>query len=316
MEHLLRHSFFGLLHLTGGTLLDVCDILRHGSKESEAIRKLILEVVQNEVAIQFWKHDFERYRPDEFGPPKHKLSKLLVSNTVSLMLSQPHSAFNFRRIMDDGMIFLANLSSNLGMEVRGIIGGFILATMHMTALSRSDIPREKRRPFHIYLDEAHRFVTDSLEEIIAETRKYGVSLTLAHQYLRQFDVKKVDALGSVGTTIVFNVDTRDANYLSKDFQKKAKDKDFIDLGIGEAIVRCGTEVVKIKTLGPLKAPEKNFKAQIIAESRRKYCKPALEVQRLIQKRGNRSDQPFTPLVPTTGETKKGGAHEELSYREF
>ena len=218
--------------------------------------------------------------------------------------------------MDDGMIFLANLSSNLGAEVRGIIGGFILATMHMTALSRSDIPREKRRPFHIYLDEAYLFMTDSLEEIIAETRKYGVSLTLAHQYLRQFDIKKVDALGSVGTTIVFNVDTRDAKYLGKDFQEKASDKDFVDLGIGDAIVRCGVEVVKIKTLGPLNPPEKNFRDQIIAESRRKYCKPALEVQRLIQQRGDRANQPFSPLVSVSTEPGDGRSYEELTYREF
>jgi len=125
------------------------------------------------------------YRPDEFTPPKHKLSKLLVGGPVSLMLSQPDSSFNFRRIMDDGMIFIADLSK-LGTAVREILGGFMVAVMHISALSRSDTPVDKRRPFQIYLDEAHRFTTDSLEDIIAETRKYGVGMTLAHQYMRQF----------------------------------------------------------------------------------------------------------------------------------
>ncbi len=120
MEHILRHSIYALLHLSGSTLLDIADILRTGSKESETMRRLILEVVENEEARNFWKHDFNTYRPDEFAPPKHKLSKLLVGGTVSLMLSQPQSSFNFRRIMDDGSIFLGNLSK-IGTEVREIL---------------------------------------------------------------------------------------------------------------------------------------------------------------------------------------------------
>jgi len=132
-----------------------------------------LEVIENEEARKFWQHDFIRYRSDEFGPPKHKLSKLLVSGTISLMLSQPNSRFNFRQAMDDRMIFLGNLSK-LGTEVREILGGFILAILHATALGRCDTPPERRKVFHVYLDEAHRFVTDALEDVIAETRKYGV----------------------------------------------------------------------------------------------------------------------------------------------
>ena len=81
MEHILRHSIFALLHLPGSTLLDIADILRSESKESETNRKLILEVVRNAEARRFWQHDFIRYRSDEFGPPKHKLSKLLVSES-------------------------------------------------------------------------------------------------------------------------------------------------------------------------------------------------------------------------------------------
>ena len=316
MEHLLRQAIFGLLHLEGSTLRDVYDILRH-SDESETIRKLVLEVVQNDVARQFWREDINKYKPDELGPPKHKLSKLLLSDTAaSLMLSQPRSSFNFRRIMDDGMIFLADLSSNLGTEVKQVIGGFIVAIMYISALSRSDIPREKRRPFHIYLDEAPKFVTDTLEEIIAETRKFGVSLTLAHQFLRQFDTKKVDALGTVGTTIVFKVDSKDASHLSKDFKKKVEVNDFIELEQGDAIVRCGTEIVKIKTLGPLEIPEKNFKDRIIAESRKKYYMPASQVRRMVKQRRERANKPFEPLAPTIDNRKKIFLPGELDYDEL
>ena len=40
-----------------------------------------------------------------------------------MMLSQPNSSLKFRRIMDDGLIFMADLSG-LGTEVREVLGGF------------------------------------------------------------------------------------------------------------------------------------------------------------------------------------------------
>ena len=312
METILRQSIFGLLHLSHSTFLDVADILRPDSKESEILRKSILEVVQAVEARQFWQHDFLSYRSDEFGPPKHKLNKLLLSGTVSLMVSQPNSKINFRNIMDDGMIFLANFS-HLGTEVREILGSFMLAIIHLTALSRSNIPKQDRKLFQVYLDEAHRFRTESLEDIISETRKYEVGLTLAHQYMKQFDEKKKGALNSVGTTIIFNVDSTDANHLSKRFHSQVKVEDITSLVVGEAIVRCGTDIARIKTLPPLKIPETHFRDRIIAQSRMRYCKPAAEVRQMINHRSDRHQQPYSPLVPVIGTGRENQPPKEFTY---
>ena len=159
-------------------------------------------------------------------------------------------------------------------------------------------------------------VTDTFEEIITEAPKHGVSLTIAHQFLRQFDIKKIDALGSVGTTIVFNIDSRDANYLLKDFKKKVKIDDFINLDQGEAVVRCGTEVAKIKTMNPLKIPKNNSKNRIIAESRGKYCMTASEVRRIIEQRRERDNKPFAPLGAVTDDRRKAFLPGEFEYDEL
>ena len=308
MEHLLRHGIFGLKHLYGSSLLDVCELLQSGSKISQETRKHILAVVDSELAKKFWQEDFETYSPSEFGPPKHKLSKLLLGGTSALMLSQPDNKIDFTKIMNTGDIFIANLSG-LGTEIRDILGGFLLAVMHMTALGRSVLPIESRKTFHIYLDEAHRFVTDSMEDIIAETRKYGVGLTLSHQYLKQFKTQKIDALSTMGTTIVFNVDTRDAAFLVKDFQEKAEAKDFFNLGVGDAVVRINSDIAKIRTLPPLEEPEKHFHDEILFNSRRDYCLPVQEAHKTIARRLERFNHPFTPLVRPV---QKG--HHEISRK--
>lgn len=316
MEHLLRHGIFGLKHIEHTTFLDLSDLMRTGTKESKQMKELLLQVVQNEVAQQFWRYDYETYRPDEFGPPRHKLSKLLVGGTSALMLSQPHSRFTFRQIMDEGMIFLADLSSNLGTEVRDILGGFILAIIHATALGRSDTLLEERKDFYVYLDEAHRFVTDSLEDMLVEARKFGISMTLAHQYMRQFTRDQADALASTGSTVAFNVCRQDAEHLSKQFQKSAKTDDFSALDLREALVRIGTVMTKIRTLDRPAIPEVSFRDEIIEQSRHKYCLSVEKVQEMIRHRHRGSGQTFSPLVSPSTETSSSVSSNGRIYDEF
>jgi hypothetical protein len=117
-------------------------------------------------------------------------------------------------------------------------------------------------------------MTDALEDLIAETRKYRVGLTLAHQYMTQFSSRKTDALSSVGATVIFNVNTKDARHLVDDLRGLVDVEDLITLKLGEAILRAGTEVVWVSTLAPPKIPEENCRERIVAESRRRYCKAA------------------------------------------
>ena len=214
LETILRNLSFSLLHLTGATFLDISNLLRNKSKTNEALICEILKVIDNQTVRQFWAHDYRGYGKNDLSPPINKLSKLLVSGSISLMLSQPENRFNFRKIMDQGNMLLVNFS-NMGVTVRQVLGCFILSSLHLSALSRSDIPKDDRKQFHIYCDEAHNFLTDSLENLIAETLKYRVSLSIAHQYLSQFNSKKKrDALSTVGSSIIFRVDKSDGDFLA------------------------------------------------------------------------------------------------------
>ena len=311
LEHLLRNSFYALLQIQNTTLLDVYNLLIKKSDESKRLKSEILKIIDNVSAERFWKEDFDRYKDDDLAPPKHKLSKMLISGTVSWMLSQPVNAFNFRQIMDEGKIILINLST-IGSEVREILGCFILSLLHLTALGRSNVHISQRKQFHIYCDEAHRFITNAMEDLISETRKFGVSLTLANQYLSQFSQKKTDAISNVGSTIIFNVDTKDARYLLKDLGGKVKIEDMISLGVGEAIARVGLEVVRINTPMPLESSSRSVRSEIIQKSRERYYKPVHEIRKMINNRSGRWDQTFTPLTPADNDFKP----EQFEYDEF
>jgi hypothetical protein len=299
MEHLFRHGLYALAHIPGGTLQDLSVLLFKRDKKSklqeEPLLELILQVLDNDTAKRFWLHHVRNYSSEAFDPPKHRLDKILLSGKTALMLSQPNNRIDLRRIMDSGGILLVKLSL-IGREVMEILGCFLMSLLHLTALGRSDTPVAYRKPFQIYVDEAHRFVTDALEDLIAETRKFGVGLTLAHHYFSQFGSKKVDALSSVGTTIIMNVDRKDAGYLVKDLRDEVSPNDLTSLKLGEAIVRIGTEIVKIKTLGKLKVPEQNFKDQIIRHSLALYYEPENAVREAIRKKNERYGGFVTPLT--------------------
>jgi len=294
LEHLLRHAILALAHLPGASLLDVSDLLRQKSVESEQLRSLIAKAVDNDVIRQFWAHDFKRYGAADLNPPQHKLSKLLTSGTASLMLSQSDSSFDLGEIMDKGYVLLVDLS-NVGTEVQSILGCFLLSLLYLTAMARRASPGEQLLPFHIYCDEAHRFMTDAIEDMIGQTRKYSVSLNLAHQYRGQFEQRrKADALSSVGTTMIFNVNALDAQHLIRGLRGLVEVDDLIALEVGQAVARIGTHVVRLRTLDPLKAPEVNYRDLIVQRCRERYCRPMREVQRAIRRRGERWAAPRRP----------------------
>ena len=86
----------------------------------------------------------------------------------------------------------------------------------MAALSRVDVPKDQRPPFYVYIDEFQNVTTDSISQILSEARKYGLSLNVAHQFIKQIDEKIRDAVfGNVGNMATFRVSPEDADFLEK-----------------------------------------------------------------------------------------------------
>jgi len=285
LEHILRNTLYGVLTLPGTTLLDVATLLRTNSEEGDAFRKAVLDVVDNKSSRDFWEHDFKKYSKDDFGPQRNKLSKLLLTGGVSQMLSQPASAFDLRQIMDEGKILLFNLSL-VGTQVRDIIGCLLLALLSLETNRRSHVPPAERREYHIYCDEAHRFMAEAMEDVITQARKYNVSLTLAHQYLSQFSHAKTDALCNVGATIMFSVGRQDALQLSRDLRGLVDADDLINLDEWQAVARIGNQIVRFKTdkLPDDPRPQDSSHDAILQYCRQRYYRRSADVRREIAQR--------------------------------
>ncbi|MCF7807640.1 MAG: type IV secretion system DNA-binding domain-containing protein [Candidatus Marinimicrobia bacterium] len=289
LEHLLRHGFYALMTHGDASIIDMLHLFHqgHSSKHQSERIQIINEIISkldNPAAEMFWERDYSSYKREEFSSTHHKLSKLLLaSETISLMLSQSQNAVDIKECLEKRKVLLLDLSS-VGDDARKVLGKFLLSSLFHTALYRSNLLPEDRELFTIYCDEAHKLTTHSLGDMLVESRKYGISLVLAHQYLNQFPQAQIDALSSAGTSVIFNIDIQDAMHLSKDLKEMAIYDDIIDLEVGEAIMKMGTHILKIKPDPPAPVGSDGFMNRIVSQSRAQYCKPVAQVKRELRER--------------------------------
>jgi hypothetical protein len=122
--------------------------------------------------------------------------------------------------MDSGKIVLVNLNKGaLGEMESRLVGMVLLAKIFSASLGRARETRANRRTFHLYVDEAQNFITPILGSILAEARKFGLTMTLANQNLAQWSGGSTQTLldtilGNVGTLLLFRVGPQDAGRLS------------------------------------------------------------------------------------------------------
>jgi len=149
----------------------------------------------------------------------NKSTALTINPYLRLMLGQ-RECLNFRSIMDDGYILLADLG-RAGEETQRLVGSLITTFLEQAVMTRFDLPPEKRRPHYLYIDEFQGFTaTDgsvkTMSKILSESRKMGLHLIMANQHLGQLSPRMRSAImGNVWTKVIFGISEEDAYEFSK-----------------------------------------------------------------------------------------------------
>src|SRR5207244_5498555 len=215
MEYILRNALLALLDLPGSTLLDIPRLL-----DDPAFRGHVLAYVRNDQVRRFWLREYgnypARFRAEAIAPIQNKVGEFLVNPILRNIVGQPRSAFDLRRVMNEGKILLVNLAKGkIGEDTSSLLGAMLVTKIGLAALSRAELAEADRRDFYLYADEFPSFTTMSFAGMLSEMRKYRVGLVLAHQYMEQLDETLRDSiLGNVGTTVAFRVGIRDAEVLA------------------------------------------------------------------------------------------------------
>lgn len=209
---LLSNAFLALVELRL-TLRDLPRFL-----QDMDFRESQLPRLRSESARAYFQFEFPT-SPDAIDqwvtPVLNKIGSLIFDPDLRLMLAGGKS-LNFRNVLDHRLIVLVNLPKGiLGEEPTALMGAFLVAQLQKAALARAN--RSGRLPFYLYLDEFQNYTTDNIKDILSKSRKYALSLTLAHQYLDQLapDLRSA-VLNTTGTLISFRVGYHDARQLVYD----------------------------------------------------------------------------------------------------
>jgi CxxC-x17-CxxC domain-containing protein len=289
LEYLLRNTILSLLEYPNSTLLGIMRVL-----VDKEYRSKIIEKVEDPVVKSFWLEEFQKY-PDRFlaeavSPIQNKVGQFLTSPLIRNIVGQTKSTINIREVMDEGKILIMNLSKGrVGEDNSALLGAMMITRLQLAAMSRIEIPMEKRRDFYLYVDEFQNFATESFANILSEARKYRLNLILAHQYINQLEEPVRDAVfGNVGTLISFRVGAEDAEFLEKELQPEFNASDLVNLTKFDIYLKLMIDGIASRpfsatTLPPYPYPDKNCRDKVIRVSRERYTSRREEVEEKISK---------------------------------
>lgn len=281
---------------SGSTLMEIPKVL-----SDPEFRKMKLDACLDPTVVDFWRKEAEKAGGDAALANvvpyiTSKLTQFVSNDTMRPIIGQQKSSFNIRKIMDNKKILLVDLSKGRIGEINAYLLGMILVgKILMSALSRTDIPREKRHDFYLYIDEFQNFTTDSICSILSEARKYNLNLIIAHQYIGQLvknqDTTIKDAVfGNVGTTISFKIGVEDAEFLEKEFSPVFNQFDLINIEKYTAYVKLlvdntASRPFSMKTEWPLPGIERaDLSQKIKSLSRLKFGQDRNMIEAEIMRR--------------------------------
>lgn len=290
MEYILNNAILALLDTPGTTLLGIQRIL-----VDKDYRQKIIGNLKDPVVKTFWIHEYEawqdKFRNEAIAPIQNKVGQFLSTSIIRNVVGQGHSSIDVFEIMNQGKIFLVNVSKGrVGEDNSALLGGMLITKIQLAAMERVRIPEPERKDFYLYVDEFQNFVTDSFASILSEARKYRLNLIVAHQYTAQLVINGSSAVrdsvfGNVGTMIIFRVGAEDADFLEKEFEPEFMAEDIVNLPNYHIYLKLMVDGVTSRpfsaaTMPPL-AVDYDSKEAVIAKSRELYTKSREVVEKEI-----------------------------------
>jgi len=214
-----------------------------------------------------------------------KFESFLFDPMLRNIFAQKRSTINLREIMDSGKILLVNLAKGELTETNSrLLGMFLLAKLQAACMGRIGIPQAQRRDFFVYVDEFQSIATQNFVSLLSEGRKFGMSLILANQFVSQIKDPRIVAsvFGNIGTVICFRLGQTDAEAMEREFYPLFDRSDLINLPNWLAYITTlvngqPLQPFSLSTLPDKESFDESRAAQVFAESRRRYGRPADEV---------------------------------------
>lgn len=295
MEYILRYTLLTLFTYPEASLLDIQPLLTNYN-----FRKKVLYYCGDQYLLSFWHNEFDKYPPqlksEAISPILNKTGLFVAITQLRNIIGQTTKCFHIPDVMDQKKILICNLAKGkLGEDATTVLGSMMVNAIQLAALSRASQEEQYRTPFYLYVDEMHSFVSLSFADILAEARKYKLSLFLAHQYIEQIHEKiRYAIFGNVGTMIIFRVGADDAKHLVQEVHPIFSEEDLINLPKYSMYLKLMIDGATSKPFSantlPSNAPDKSYKKEVLISSRNRYAREITRVEQETLERHQKFDE--------------------------
>ena len=311
MEYILNNAILALLEYPNSTLLGVNRMLA-----DVEFRTKVVDKVADPVVKAFWVKEYakytQRYETEATAAIQNKIGQFISNPLIRNIIGQVKSKIDMRKIMDEKKILIANISKGrIGEDNSRLLGALVITKLQLAAMSRVDIPEEKREDFYLNVDEFQNFATDAFCTILSEARKYRLALVLGNQYIGQLEemtpsgrsTSVRDAVfGNVGTIVTFRIGAEDAEFLEKEFLPEFIAADLVNLSKYNIYLKLMVNGMSSRpfsaiTLIPPEIPKENSREKIIRVSQEKYAEEKQIIDEKIQKWSGNIESSVAPAKP-------------------
>jgi hypothetical protein len=228
------------------------------------------------------------------APLLNKLRAFLLRRPVRAIIGQHQTTLDIPRCLNEGRLLLARLpKGKLGEDTSSLLGSLLVARVWQAATARAAQPPHERRDCTLLIDEVQNFLNlpMRLADILAEARKYRLSLGLAHQYLGQLRPELREGLTNARTKIYFQLSPEDAGAVRAEVRPELDDYDLERLPAHTAAIRLcqGATTTSAFTLAtrPLADGSAERAAEARAASRRRIGTERTTVEDQLAERHGR-----------------------------
>jgi len=277
-EHAIRNAMLTIMVEPGASFVEVVRVLTDSAYVQELLPK-----VQDPIVRRYWTDQIAQtsdfHKSEVLDYIVSKFGRFVTNKLMRNIIGQSKSAFDFRKVMDEGKILLVNLAKGkLGEENSSFLGLIMVPKILVAAMSRVDTPEEQRRDFFLYVDEFQNFATPDFAQILSEARKFRLNLCVANQFIGQMEEEVKNAVfGNVGTLVTFRVGVTDANYLQHWFTPVFNENDLINVDVYNAYINT---IISNKPVPPFSVDLRKDMAEFKKLENKQVAKAILQLSRL------------------------------------
>ncbi len=184
IQDYFRNGVLTLMDYPGGSAItDIVRLFTDDEFQKERRRTL-----KDPIVRAWWDYTYakmgDREKAEIIPYFQAKFGGFITNSMMRNIIGQTKSSFDMFDVMQNKKILFVNLSKGvLGDFNSKLLGMMMVSKVQVSAMRRQSIEKQDRQDFFLYIDEFQNYVTDSIESILSEARKYRLGLVVAHQYL-------------------------------------------------------------------------------------------------------------------------------------